>query len=106
MPTPSLTSDYRPLCDRHYYPMVAASTVPGWSEAQTHRCCAEPECRRHYDAFTGYHDLVGMSPVQAKWDNPYACQEHEARFYLLSRDETGIEVWACPFCNRRQLAHG
>jgi len=104
MATPSLSADYRPLCDRHFSPMVTGSTFSGRSENQIHRCCAEPGCTRHYDAFTGYHDIVGTSCVQGKWDNPYACPEHEAKFYLLSHDTVGVAVWACPFCNRRQVA--
>lgn len=103
MTTLNLKVDYHPLCDRHHTEMMVASTMPHQTE-RTHRCCSEPDCTRHYDAFDGYYDVIRGSRLQGKFDNPIlACRQDESRMYLASRNEsTNIELWACPFCQQTQ----
>jgi hypothetical protein len=97
MVTLSLRTNYRPLCDRHHSEMMPMSTLQNQSE-NTHRCCAEPGCTRHYDAFDGYYDWVNQGRLQGKFDSPYGCRDHESKMYLASRNQqTNVEVWVCPF---------
>ena len=103
MVTLSLRTNYRPLCDRHHSEMMPMSTLPNQSE-NTHRCCAEAGCTRHYDAFDGYYDWVNQERLQGKFDSPYDCRQHESKMYLASYHErTNIEIWVCPFdCQQSQ----
>jgi len=103
MPTIALRASYCPLCDRHHSEMMPASTLP--DHENTHRCCTEEGCTRHYDAFDGYYDLVNQERLQGKFDSAYGCLQHESRMYLASRNkQTNIdEVWVCPFdCQQSQ----
>jgi hypothetical protein len=101
MPTLILKADFRPLCDRHYSAMMEPSTIQ--DSGATHRCCAEPDCTRHYDAMDGYFDVISGSRLQGKYDSPYSCPEHETKMYLASHNPSAkTETWACPFCDVSQ----
>jgi hypothetical protein len=80
MPTFSLRSSFRPLCDKHHSEMMPMSTLPDQSES-TSRCCADEGCTRCYNFIDGYHNWNGGG-VPVSEPGSLTCREHRVRLCL------------------------